>query len=141
MYKHILHATDLQENHFDLCKKAADLAKHHHATLYLLHIIEIPQSLLLAQNLGFTELAKPAKTDAVTVLRTLGEAFSIPNNHLFVEIGSPKHHIIEKAKQLKCQLIILGHHTSPTGVPGFLGSTTYSVMQHASCDVLTVNTP
>lgn len=135
MYQSILHPTDLKQNHFDLCKKAADLAKYHQATLYLLHVIEIPQSLLLAQNLGFTELVKPAKTDAETVLKTLGDAFSIPHEALFVEIGSVKYHILEKAKALKNQLIVLGRHST---LPELLGSTSYGIIQHANCDVLTL---
>jgi nucleotide-binding universal stress UspA family protein len=137
MYKCILHATDLQENHFALCEKAKQFADYHHAKLYLIHIIEIPQTLLLAQNLGFTELVAPAKEDAQTVLKTVGEALKVPVSHQHVEVGMVKYHILEYADTLKCDLIILGRH-SPQGFSHLLGSTTYHVMQDANCDVLTL---
>lgn len=137
MYKCMLHATDLRENHFDLCKKAKQLADYHHAKLYLIHIIEIPQSLLLAQNLGFAQLAAPAKEDAQTVLATVGEALKVPVSQQKIEIGMVKYHILEYADALKCDLIILGRH-SPHGLANLLGSTTYHVTEDANCDVLTL---
>lgn len=137
MYKRILHATDLQTNHFAMCEKAANLAKYHNAELFLLHVIEIPQSMLLAQNLGFTELLLPAKEDAKIVLKTIGDALKISEKHQFVDIGIVKQHILEKSSSLKCDLIVLGRHCSSM-LPSLLGSTTYNVMQHANCDVLTL---
>lgn len=135
MYKRILHATDLQQNHFSMCEKVTKLAKYHHAELFLVHVIEIPQSMLLAQNLGFAELLLPAKEDAKIVLKTIGDALNISEKHQFVDIGIVKQHILERASSLKCDLIVLGRHCSGI-LPSLLGSTTYHVMQHADCDVL-----
>lgn len=136
MYKTILHPTDLLENHFSLCEKAKKMADYHQAKLYLVHIIEIPQMHLLAQNLGFAELVAPAKEDAQTVLKTICEALHLPLTHQFVEIGTIKHHILERAEALKSDLIIMGQHSSH-GLH-LLGSTTYHIVQHAPCDVLTL---
>jgi nucleotide-binding universal stress UspA family protein len=140
MYKCILHPTDLQANHFSLCEKAKKLADFHKSSLYLIHVIEIPQTLLLAQNLGFAELIMPAKEDAQTVLKTIGDALDIPRNHQFVEIGMVKHHILERADKLKCDLIVMGKHASHS-ITNLMGSTTYHIMQHAKCDVLTLTNP
>ena len=74
MYTKILHATDLKENHYDLCKKAVDIAHTFKATLHILHVIEPPAMLQLAQGLGFAELAAPVKDDAQIVLNLLGES-------------------------------------------------------------------
>ncbi len=137
MYTHILYATDLSENHFDLCKKAAEIAKCFNAKLYLLHVIEPPASLQLAQGLGFAEFYRPMKDDAETVMRTLGEALNIPSQQQFVEIGSIKTHVLNKVTELSCNLIILGSHT-PSTLPSFLGSTAHAVVNHATCDVLTL---
>lgn len=135
MYKRILHATDLQQDHFALCEKAKKLADYHHAMLYLIHVIEIPQTVLLAQNLGLAGLITPAKEDAFTVLKTVADALKLPEKHLYVEIGSVSYHILEQAEALKADLIIMGRHA---GMPTPFGSTTYHVMQHANCDVLTL---
>ena len=137
MYTHILFATDLSENHFELCQKAAKIAKSFKAKLFLLHVIEPPTSLQSAQGLGFAEFDHPIKTDAETVMRVLGEAINIPVNQQFVDIGSIKMHVLEKVKELNCDLLIIGSHT-PSHLPAFLGSTAHAVANAASCDVLTL---
>ena len=137
MYTHILHATDLSENHFHMCQQAVEIAKHFHAKLYLLHVIEPPATLQLAQGLGFAEFDSPVKDDAQAVLAVLGEALSIPLAQQCVEIGPIKTRIIDKAKQLGCGLIIIGSHT-PSTLPSFLGNTAREVLHDATCDVLTL---
>ena len=139
MYSIILHATDLSQNHFKLSQQAAEIAKHFNAQLYLLHVVQPPASLQLAQGLGFAEFDKPIKDDAQTVLNVLGEALNIPSERLFVEIGAIKFSILNKAEELGCSLIIIGSHT-PSHLPSFLGSTAHAVVSHAKCDVLTLRT-
>ena len=137
MYSTILYATDLSENHFQSCQKAADIATCFQAKLFLLHVIEPPASLQLAQGLGFAEFYHPMKDDAQAVMRVLGDALNIPVNRQFVEVGSIKMHVLDKAKELACNLIIIGSHT-PSKLPAFLGSTAHAVVHHATCDVLTL---
>lgn len=137
MYKNILHATDLSENHFDMCKQAVEIAKCFHAKLFILHVIEPPASLQLAQGLGFAEFDYPVKDDAQEVMRTIGDALKIPIKQQFVEIGSIKMQVLKKVKELCCDLIIIGSH-SPNTLPAFLGSTAHAVVHHAECDVLTL---
>ena len=137
MYTHILHATDLSEHHFKMCQKAAEIAACFHAKLYLLHVIEPPASLQLAQGLGFAEFSSPSKEAAEVVMRALGDALTIPLDQQFVEVGSIKMHVLDKAKELACNLIIIGSHT-PSNLPAFLGSTAHAVVNHAKCDVLTL---
>nr|WP_302473929.1 universal stress protein [Legionella sp. PL877] len=132
-----MHATDLSEDHFNICKRAVEIASYFQAKLHLLHVIEPPASLQLAQGLGFAELANPSKDDALTVMSLLGDALQIPPEQQHVEIGSLKMHILEKVKEFKCGLIIMGSH-NPSAVPAFLGSTAYAMLHHAPCDVLTL---
>lgn len=135
MYTNILYATDLLNEHSHLSQKAVYIAKQFDAKLFLLHVIELPASIQLAQGLGFTELASPAKDDAQTVLSLIGDTFHIPVKQQFVEIGSVKEHIFAKVRELNCQLIIIGNHAS-SGLHSFLGSTANAVVNHAPCDVL-----
>ncbi|MFT4057973.1 MAG: universal stress protein [Legionella sp.] len=137
MYTNILFATDLLSEHNHLTQKAVEIAKQFKAKLYLLHVIELPASFQLAQGLGFTELAQPAKDDAQTVLSLLGDNFNIPKEQLFIDIGSVKEHIFNKVKELNCQLIIIGSH-SVSGLHSLLGSTAHATVNHAPCDVLTL---
>ncbi|MCX7114899.1 MAG: universal stress protein [Gammaproteobacteria bacterium] len=132
-YKRILHATDLQSDHFKMCEQALAFAKYHQAPLYLIHVIETPQSLLLAQTLGFVELVEPAKELALTVLKTIADALALPYENLFVETGSIKNHVVDKATALHCDLIMVGRQAAE----GFsLGSTTCQIAQHMPCDLL-----
>lgn len=137
MYTQILFATDLLSHHEHLTEKAALIANQFKATLYLLHVIELPTSYQLAQGLGFTELANPAKDDAQTVLSLIGENLNIPISQQFVEIGSVKEIIFDKVQELSCQLIIIGSH-STSGLRSILGSTAHAITNHAPCDVLTL---
>ncbi len=137
MYTTILHPTDLQENHFDMCKQAAEIAAMFVAKLHILHVIEPPPSYQLAQGLGFAEIAVPAKEDAQTVMKYLGDALNIPPEQLHVEIGSVKKQILDKVQELGCNLVIIGSHTA-SALPAFLGSTAYAVVHQVPCDVLTL---
>lgn len=137
VYKNILHPTDLSGSHFRMCAQAAEIAKCFHAKLYLLHVIEPPSSLQLAQGLGFAEFDQPVKDDAWMVMNVLGEALNIPASQQFVEVGSIKMHVLNKVNELGCDLIIIGSHT-PNKLPSFLGSTAHAVVHHANCDVLTL---
>ncbi|MCW8450711.1 universal stress protein [Legionella quinlivanii] len=136
MYKIILHATDLKENHRIYCQQAVKLAKAFNAELHFLHVIEPPKSLQFAQSLGFAEIAKPSKEDAQTVMDLLCESLGIPPEQQYIEIGTASQHILQKIKELGCDLVILGSHSS--SIPAFLGSTANAVMHHASCDMLTL---
>jgi universal stress protein A len=118
-----------------MCQQAASIAKAFKAQLYLLHVIEPPPTLQLAQGLGFAEFDHPMKDDAIAVVDVLGEALAIPKEQQCVMVGSIKLNVLEKAKELGCDLIILGHH-SDTKIPAFLGSTAHAVVHHAHCDVL-----
>jgi nucleotide-binding universal stress UspA family protein len=137
MYTNILYATDLSEEHFEISERAVEIARLLGAKLFILHVIELPASIQLAQGLGFTELANPSTEDAKTVLSLLGEALNIPAEQQIVEIGSVSEHIQKKVQELNCQLIIMGSH-SPEGLPAFLGSTANAIIHHPPCDVMTL---
>ena len=140
MYHHILHATDLSETHFDLCEQALALSKKFNACLYLIHVIEAPTSLQLAQGLGFAEIEIPEKEDAEVVMKVLGDALHLPQKQLFVETGSIKQRVLEKLTVLNGDLLVIGSHHRPHDLSRFLGSTARSLVEHAQSDVLTLRT-
>jgi universal stress protein A len=79
----------------------------------------------------------PVKDNAQTVMNVLGEALGLPQEQLLVEVGSIKMHILDKAKELGCKLIIIGSNT-PSHLQPFLGSVAHTTVHHAHCDVLTL---
>ncbi|MCA0403077.1 MAG: universal stress protein [Proteobacteria bacterium] len=137
MYKIILHATDLSENHYQICQEAIELAKYFNAELHLLHVLESPTSYQLAQGLGFAELIAPVKEDAIAVMKILGESLNIPVKQQHVEVGSIKNSIFDMVRELNANLIIIGNH-SQNRLADFLGNTAQAIIRHAPCDVLTL---
>jgi nucleotide-binding universal stress UspA family protein len=137
MYKVILHATDLTDTHFPISQRAAELAKSLGATLHLMHVIHPPTTMQIAQGLGFAEFDKPLTVEAEAVMQILGEALNVPQHCQIVEVGSIKYEILRHAKAIQCNLIIVGSHT-PGELPAFLGSTAHAIVNHATCDVLTI---
>tara|TARA_Y100000588_G_scaffold363101_1_gene425459 strand:+ start:52 stop:393 length:342 start_codon:yes stop_codon:yes gene_type:complete len=107
------------------------------AKLFLIHVIEPPASLQLAQSLGFAEFDRPSTDDAEAVMRTLGDALNVPKEQQIVKVGSIKNNILDTCTQLRCDLIIIGSH-EPDAVPRLLGSTAHAIAHYAICDVLTI---
>ncbi len=139
MYKHILHATDLSENHFRYCEKSLEIAKNLNAKLYIMHVVESPNSLQIAQGLGFTEIYNPTEAlkSAQQILSIIGESLKIADDQLIVEIGSIKESVLKKASELNCNLIIIGHKEK-TSLPEFLQSSAHNIEPYAKCDVLSI---
>ncbi len=139
MYSNILHATDFSETHFELCEQAVALSKKLGACLYLIHVIEAPKSLQVAQGLGFAEIGAPVKDDAEVVMKVLGDALHLPKKQLFVEAGPVKQRVLEKLVALNCDLLVVGSHR-PHDLSEILGGTARSLVEHAPSDVLTLRT-
>ena len=137
MYNIILHATDLNSEHYNICEQAAAFARNFNAKLYMLHVIELPASLQLAQGLGFAEFDSPVslKVDAQAVMATIGEALDIPLGNQFVEIGSIKQHVLLKLQSLAADLLIIGHHTAHS-IPSLLESSAHTLVNRAPCNIL-----
>ena len=67
----------------------------------------------------------------------IGEQFNISATSQFIEVGSPKSVIMNKAQELGADLIVVGSH-GRHGIQLLLGSTANAVIHHANCDVLAV---
>lgn len=138
MYSTFIHATDLSENHYAMCEEAKKIADKFNGKLYLMHVIEPPASLQLAQGLGFAEFDLPQREDAFSVMRVIGDSLDIPEQQLIVEVGSIKSHVLKMIDTLNCDMIILGKR-SPDALHHLLGSTAHAVSHQASCHVLTLH--
>ncbi len=135
MYTHILHATDLSENHYHMCQKALEVAKKFQAQLFILHVIETPPSMQIAQGLGFASIERPTtlREDAESVLNVLGEDLGIPKERQLVAVGSIYQHIKSSLLEHRCGLLIVGRHYHHHLFPRL-----ESHDEHFSCDVLTL---
>ncbi len=137
MYNKLLLATDLAKGSHRLAIKASQIANNFQAELYIIHVLELPFASQYAQALGFAELATPPIEEASCVLATLADEIGIPEEKQIVIAGRSAYHIIEQAKSLSIDAIIIGSHSS-SALPNFLGSTANAISHQSPCDVVTL---
>lgn len=139
-YQHILLAADFSDSGPDVAERSLELARHYHARLTLLHVVEsfpVVDSTygpIMPFEIDLTEQMVSA---AKTRIAALGEELNVPAAQRLVEVGSAKVEIVRVAEESDVDLIVLGSH-GRHGVGLLLGSTASSVIHHASCDVLAV---
>lgn len=139
-YRHILAAIDFSRQTDQITAKAHELAQHDEAELSLIHVVEnLP---IIDSSLGpmvpyDLELTEQLVENARVRLMRLAESLQIPEDHYWLEMGSPKAEITRMAGERGVDLIVLGSH-GRHGIGLLLGSTASSVIHHAPCDVLAV---
>jgi universal stress protein A len=138
-YKHILLAVDFDQVDI-VADRAKTLADTFKATLSLIHVVDnmpIPDTgygMDATLELDLTgEMIAAAKKQLATLAQKLG----VPENRLYVELGSPKLEINRVAEENQVDLIVVGSHGTH-GLALLLGSTSNGVLHHAKCDVLAV---
>jgi nucleotide-binding universal stress UspA family protein len=139
MYTNILHLTDLNADHILLGQQASEIAARFGAKLYLLHVIEEPRSVQIAQALGFAEIEPPPIKDAGLVLQTLGETLDVPKKNCFVMAGTIEQSVLELVNNLNIDLIIIGSHNA-AATPKILEHSGEKILTEPPCDVLVIKT-
>jgi universal stress protein A len=139
-YKHILLAVDFFENDTVVSDKAKDLAERYQALLSIIHVVDsMPVTdPVYGLDLPFDlDLAAEMMAVAKNKLIKLAEQLQVGEDHIWLEMGSPKQEIIRIANENHVDLIVVGSH-GRHGLGLLLGSTANSVLHHAPCDVLAV---
>jgi len=137
-YKHVLVAVELiEENDFELIKRADFMAQEFKANVALVHAIEhIGGYSAYGMGVGF-EIEQALIESAATEMRKLGKHLGIPEDRQLIKVGPAKFVILEEAEKLKADLIIVGSH-GRQGLQILLGSTANAVLHGAKCDVMAV---
>lgn len=135
MFKCLLHATDLQQNHLEYCEQAVKIAKSMRAQLYFLHVLEIPQSWQIAQSLGFAENQPLPIEETKMILRVLADQFDLPSEHMLLMEGTPKHQIIECINELEVDLLLVGSRTNPI-LQAEITHLTHYLADHSPCNMM-----
>ena len=141
--RHILYATDFGEETRHGLPYALSLAEEHHAKMTLLHASPVPPPAM--QDL--TPGAMPSRTNAEVMaynereLRNMMPADSQLSTHpeFMVELGDPLDIIVEAARKLDVDLLVMGvKRPMPLGTH-LAGGIAYKVVCTAPCPVLTVS--
>ncbi len=136
-YQHILLATDLTATGELTARKARELADKYNAKLSMVHVVESLPG-YASGYIGVVDLEEEMKEEAGSKLSDMGKIFQVSETDQYLEMGSPKIMILDLAKELAVNLIVLGSH-GRHGLERLLGSTSSSVLHGSLCDVLIVH--
>ena len=137
LYQTILLAVDLHPSCDELItQRAVDIANVYKANLTIVHAVE-PLSVYGPAVAYVGDIENQIFKDAQTELNRLGKKYNIPFAQQITEKGGAKPVILEQAKKLNADLIIIGSH-GRHGIALLLGSTANGVLHQAPCDVLVI---
>ncbi|MBS0289302.1 MAG: universal stress protein [Proteobacteria bacterium] len=140
IYKSILVAIDLHPAYDEYtAQRAVEFAKEHNAKLYMIHCVENIHAYGAAQGYQLImEVEQQLEQEARKSLDQLATNLGIPSEQQFLEMGGAVQTVVlEKAKELQVDLIIVGGH-GRHGISLLLGSIADGIIHHAHCDVLAI---
>lgn len=137
----ILHPTDFSESSLYAFRLACSLAGNGKARLVVLYVPQPPPFVGASELARALEATHGYREELERRLRQLVPPDdSLPVEHLLGE-GEPAEEIVRLARELPCDLIVMGTH-GRTGLDRLLlGSVAEQVVRHAPCPVLTVKPP
>ena len=138
-YQHLLLPTDLTEASDLAAERARMMARTTGAKLTVLHIVDYVPPRWIANELPEeyateSSLMGRAQGHLSTWLRKNG----IEGHDQRILAGSPKHIIVDTAREIGADLIIMGTH-GDRGIARIVGSTARAVLHDTPCDVLVVH--
>ncbi len=138
-YKHVLLAIELDPKADSRSlAKAIEVRDHYQAKLSVLHVVEHLSNYGAAYGVSAgVDIEEILIKEAQLSISKLGKKLGLPDQDLLIKVGPATQTIIEVAKELGVDLIILGSH-GRHGIRLLLGSTANGVLHGASCDVLAV---
>ena len=141
-YKHILLTTDLSADTDKIADHAKIFAEHTKAKVSIVYVIEHTPIVYGGGEFSIpldVNLEETLKNNGRQALSHLGKRLGIAEKDQYVETGSIKIAVVNLAKKLGVDLIVVGAH-GRHGIEKLLGSTANAILHAAPCDVLTVRT-
>jgi nucleotide-binding universal stress UspA family protein len=134
-FKRILSAVDFSPNSLEAFRIAAEMASIHSASLHLLHVIEAWPS---APSEATVEFVQDANTAVEQLVASSQPAFDKVT--LTTEVGSGRafDEIVNRARDWRADLIVLGTKGTTSLEEIFLGGTAEHVIKESPCSVLVV---
>lgn len=138
-YTHILLAVELdQKGDSRPIAEAQEIKAHYNAKLSVLHVVEHLSNYGAAYGVSAgVDIEEILVKEAQNSIMALGKKLSLPAENLLVKVGPATQVIIDTAKELGADLIVIGSH-GRHGIRLLLGSTANGVLHGAHCDVLAV---
>lgn len=138
-YQQVLVPVDFSESSRRAVEMALSVAPH--ASITILHAFEVPYEARLSFNdESIHAFRAEVRTRIDAEMQKLLSDFNATGRSLspVVELGSASNVVMEKAKALDADLIVVGKHGKSGWQSMLLGSVAKRVTQEATCDVLVV---
>jgi len=137
--KHILVATDLvADDDNPVIEKAKELADNMDAEVSIVHVIELVPGWGVESGMAFAQWQEEVTPAVERRLAAAASRLGVPAERQFQLMGSAKESIVEQAKLVHADLIVMGSHCRRGADAWLLGSTAKGVLHRAPCDVLIV---
>ena len=142
MLERILVPVDFSDCSLDALEYAAVVAQQAKASLMLLHVLE-PVSYGLDFTLGHSRTREQARETWTKRLEELAASLRVRQVPVESQLrgGLPSDSILDSARTLPCDLIVMGTHGRRGISHAFSGSVAEAVLRKALCPVLTVRNP
>lgn len=154
----ILYASDLGQNMRPVFRFAVGLAVKYHAKIVMVHALEPlgSTSLALMENYLDADQRRHLQQDGYEyvgqkIKKRLAEFFEAeraslgdqqpPEVEVIVVTGQPVQVVVDEARRLKADLIVMGSHTDPSFGHKLTGSTTRKVIHNSTIPVMIVPVP
>ncbi len=133
-FRKILCPVDFDQNSLQALRLATGLAQESEAILYVVHVVAMPPGPEVALPFRKMEAEARAKLERLVRQRVKGKA----RCQIEVTMGDPGVEILQAAKRLGANLIVMATHGRKGLRHLVLGSVAEHVVREASCPVLTV---
>ncbi|HUY25916.1 MAG TPA: universal stress protein [Candidatus Binataceae bacterium] len=130
----ILCPVDFDQNSILALKLASELARERNAALYLLHVVALPPGPEVALPFGKMEAAARTKLERLAKENIGGKI----RYEIEIVMGDPGLEVLQVAKRLGADLIVMATHGRKGLSHLLLGSVAERVVRGAPCPVLTV---
>lgn len=137
-YKQILVALDLTEESDQIVNRAVKVARHNHAELSLIHVVEIVSFAYGGDiPMDLTSIQEQIDQHARKRMKETAAKLDYPVKEIHISTGNIESEIHEMANSINADLIVIGSH-GRHGLALLLGSTANGVLHGAKCDILAV---
>ena len=136
-YHNVLVATDLHSDALPIVRHALDVVRQYDAKLTIINVIPSVPYYMASGLSSISDIEDQLADQTKERFNALKKEIKDIDAEFLICHGSAKIEIIQLAKDMKADLIVIGSH-GRHGVQRLLGSTASGVLHRAPCDVLVV---
>jgi len=137
IYKNILITLNLSDNNKLIFEKAIKISQTFKTNINVIYIVNLPSPYIT--HAFMSNIQKIIITEGKKKLNTYCEYYNIPKNNQHICIGSSIITIIEIAKKINSNLIIMDNNNNYNSLSEYINTTTTTLLNKINCDLLIIS--